>query len=133
MHIRPKVSKTNRMLGFIKRTLGMNAPVRCKKIVYNAFVRSSLMYASRTWYPNKDEMKLIASVQRRATKYILCDYVSDYTTRLFRSCLLPLSFVREINDLFYFYKCFYGLYNVDISDTIPLPYWRFWDYNASSS
>ena len=35
-------------------------------------------------------------------------------------CLFCCIFVGEINHLCYFFKCFYGLYNIDISDTIPL-------------
>ena len=46
-------------------------------------------------------MKLIESVQRRATKYILNDHTSDYRSRLIK---LPLSILLELNDICFFVR-----------------------------
>ena len=44
----------------------------------------------------------IESVQRRATKYILNDYISDYRSRLVKLNLLPLTMLLEFNDICFF-------------------------------
>ena len=57
------------------------------------------------WWPHllKDVEKL-ENIQRRATKYILNDYVSDYKSRLISLNLLPLSMVLELNDIVFFLR-----------------------------
>ena len=53
-----------------------------------AIVRSQLLYCSQVWRPSfVKEVKIIEDAQRRATKFILNDYTSDYRTRLLK---LPL-------------------------------------------
>ena len=123
-HIAQIVSKANRLLGFIKRTLGFRAPVKSKLFLYNSLIRSTLSYASVLWKPDKADMLLLEGVQRRATKYILNDYTSDYKTRMARAGMIPLSYVKEINDLCFFYKCFHRFYDFDISGIIPLHNFR---------
>ena len=44
----------------------------------------------------------IEQLQRRATKYILQDYISDYKTRLTKLQLLPLMYILEISDIMFF-------------------------------
>ena len=51
-----------------------------------------------------EDILLLEKIQRRATKYILGDYYSDYTTRLSRLKLLPLMRTFELNDLLFFIK-----------------------------
>ena len=46
----------------------------------------------------------IESVQRRATKYILNDYTSDYRSRLVKLNVLPVSMLLELNDICFFIK-----------------------------
>ena len=118
-HIRKIVSKSNRLLGLIKRTLGFRAPIKAKLLLYKSLIRSTLMYASVIWYPDRASFKLLEGVQRRATKYILNDYVSDYKTRLKNIGLLPLSYFRELNDICFFYKCTYGFCNLNLSSLAP--------------
>jgi hypothetical protein len=91
-HIRNIVSKANRLLGLIKCTLGFRDPVKSKLLLYNSLVRSTLMYASVIWNVDKSDLTLLEGVQRRATKYILNDYVSDYKTHLTNIGLIPLSY-----------------------------------------
>ena len=48
------------------------------------------------------DIELIKKVQKRATKYILCDYTSDYKSRLMRLDLLPLMYIYDLNDIMFF-------------------------------
>ena len=48
------------------------------------------------------DIELIKKVQKRATKYILCDYTSDYKSRLMRLNLLPLMYIYNLNDIMFF-------------------------------
>ena len=47
---------------------------------------------------------LLERVQRRASKFLLNDYSSDYKSRLISLNLLPLSMVMELNDILFFLK-----------------------------
>ena len=117
-HIKTAVSKANRLLGLIRRTLGTDAPIQAKLLLYTSLVRSALSYASIIWHPNKEDIKLFEGVQRQATKYILNDYTSDYKTRLSKCKLLPFCFYREINDLCFFYKCQHKFTNFNVDDIV---------------
>ena len=83
-----------------------------------SLMRTSLMYGSTIWCPNRGDMKLLEGVQRRATKYILNDYTSDYKTRLKKTELLPLNYYKEFRDMCFMYKCIHGFYKLDINDFI---------------
>ena len=50
------------------------------------------------------DIVLIEKVQRRATKYILCDYNSDYKLRLIKLKLLPLMYIYDLADIMFFIK-----------------------------
>ena len=61
------------------------------------------MYCSPVWRPQfiKD-IKVIERVQRRATKFILDDYRTDYKSRLTSLNMLPLMMQFELNDIIFF-------------------------------
>ena len=64
------------------------------------------MYASPVWRPNLIKyIRAIERLQRRATKYILNDYSTDYNTRLIKLHILPLMMQFEINDILFFLRC----------------------------
>ena len=44
----------------------------------------------------------IEKIQRRATKFILNDFSSDYKSRLISLGLLPLMFLYELFDILFF-------------------------------
>ena len=69
-------------------------------------VRSQLTYCSQIWRPHliKDILS-IEKIQRRATKFILNDFSSDYKSRLVSLGLLPLMFLYELFDILFFLKC----------------------------
>ena len=84
------------MLNLIHRTFSSAVSVFVKKKLYLTLVRSHLLYGSVVWRPylRKDILHL-ERLQRRATKYILNNYTSDYKSRLIKLGLLPLSLVLE--------------------------------------
>ena len=81
----------------------------------------SIVYSCSKADPNQ-----IERIQRKATKYILNDYVSDYPTRLHNTKLLPLSFIKDINDLCFLYKCIHNFIDIDIRHILSF-------YNADTS
>jgi len=68
-------------------------------------VRSKLLYCSILWRPHLlKDIELIVKVQRRATKFILSDYSSDYRPRLIQLSMLPLMYIYEIADILFFIR-----------------------------
>ena len=43
-------------------------------------------------------------LQRRATKFILNDFISDYKTRILKLRLLPLMCIFKLSDIMFFIK-----------------------------
>ncbi len=76
-----------------------------KRNLYLALVRSHLSYCSQLWRPLlfKNIAKL-EQIQRRATKYILCDYSDSYKQRLTTLGMLPLMHWLELMDLLFLVK-----------------------------
>ena len=70
------------MFGIIRRTFSQSNSVTTK-IKYTSLIRSQLTYCSIIWRPHLiQDITKLEQVQRRATKYILNDYSSNYKTRL---------------------------------------------------
>ncbi len=114
-HINSKISKANSLMGLVKRTLGYSCPTKPKLLLYNALVKSTLMYGSVIWtYGSKKNLKRIESIQRAATKYITNDYQSDYKTRLKKAGMIPFSYSKEIADICFLYKCIHHFYDLDV-------------------
>ena len=104
-HIDYVTAKCYKVIGLLRRAFSSSLPVLIKKQLYLLLVRSHLSYCSVLWRPHllKDVEKL-ENIQRRATKYILNDYASDYKSRLISLNLLPLSMVLELNDIVFFLR-----------------------------
>ena len=100
------ISKAYRQLGLIRRTFSKFVSVREKKLLYLSLVRSQLTYCSQLWRPQfiKD-IAALEKVQRRATKYILNDYTSDYKQRLITLGMLPLMHYYEYLDISFLATC----------------------------
>ncbi len=114
-HLDSKISKADQMIGLIKRTVGYRCPLKTKLTLYNTLVKTSLSYGSVIWaYGTKKHLKSVEAVQRRATKYITNDYNSEYKSRLTKCNLLPISYLKEVNDICFLYKCLHNFYNIDI-------------------
>ena len=58
------------------------------------------------------------SIERKFTKYVLNDYVAEYTERLNILHLLPLSYCKEYFDVCFLFKVVNEFYNVNFSHFI---------------
>ena len=112
------VSRANKMLGFIRRTITRYEHLLpTLKTLYVALVRSNLEYASEVWSPTSTTLtKLIEGVKRRATHLLLPDL--PYCERLQRLNLLPMVYRREIKDLTTFHKMKIGKYDCNFRSYI---------------
>ena len=104
-HLNTVLSKTYKVLGLIKRSISFRCHPLTLRALYISLVRSQVSYYCQIWRPYlvKDCIQL-ERLQRRSTKFILKDYVSDYQSRLFTLDLLPLSLWMEILDILLFVK-----------------------------
>ena len=85
------ISKSYKTLHLIRRTFGFTTSIDTRKKLYLSLVRSKLTYCSSLWRPHLiKDIRILESVQRRATKWILNDYSSTYKQRLTALNLLPL-------------------------------------------
>ena len=88
-----------------RRIIPTNYSTNLKKQLYLSLVRTHLTYCSQLWRPKLiKDIKSLEKVQRRATKYILNDYVSDYKARLCKLKLLPLMRWFELQDIMFIVK-----------------------------
>ncbi|XP_077287764.1 uncharacterized protein LOC143912355 [Arctopsyche grandis] len=109
-HIDYIVSKALRSLGFILR---ISTDIKCLKsikILYCAFVRSNLEYASQVWNPRyATYIDRIENVQNKFIRY-LCYRTKDiyHSNKYLNLCknhhILPLQHRREIADITYLMK-----------------------------
>ena len=105
-HYESIISKAYRSFGLLRRVFSNIHSIKAKKDlqVYISIVRSNLLYCSPLWRPYL--IKDIERIQRRASKYILGDYTSDYKTRLIKLNLLPLMYIYELLDILFFIKSY---------------------------
>ena len=109
--------KAYQSLNLIRRTFKQTMTTQVKRCLYLTLVRSHLAYCSQIWRPRlvKDTLNL-ERIQRKATKYILNNYVVDYKVRLNELHLLPLMYWLELLDVMFLVRC---LQNP--SDNLELP------------
>ena len=99
-HYNAITSKAYKTLGPIRRCFNRNIPYFAKKNLYISLVLSQITYCSVIWRPHLiKDIKLLESIQRRATKFILNDFTSDYKSRLIKLNLLPLMMFYELCDI----------------------------------
>ena len=104
-HVAKIAASAFKMLGLLRRSIGSSASTCTRKILYISLVRSRLVYGSPVWRPHLiKDIKLLESVQKRATKWILCDFASSYKTRLKSLNMLQLMMILELSDLSVFLK-----------------------------
>ena len=94
LHYQTITSKAYKSLGLLRRIFNDIYCPEARKALYISITRSTLLYCSCLWKPYLlSDIELIEKVQKRATKYILSDYNSDYKLRLTRLKLLPLMYI----------------------------------------
>ena len=94
------------MLGILRCSFSVNITFQSKKQFYLSLVRSQFLFGSVLWKPNLlKDIKTLERLQRRATKYILNDYTSDYKHRLMTLKILPLMYFVDISDIMFLIKC----------------------------
>jgi ribonucleases P/MRP protein subunit RPP40 len=118
-HIDYVVRKASKALGFIMRISVDFRSVKTVKILYCAFVRSHLEYASQVWNPRYSIYAVrIENIQKRFLRYL--DYKahltsSSYQHRCKRYHFLPLETRRNISDI-----CFLKLIATGVIDSPEL-------------
>ena len=89
------------------------------RTLYLGLVRAHLGYATQVWAPQGIELiSKLESIQRRATKFILClPFLTNisYKERLMSVNLLPVCYWHELLDLVYFYKATHNMIHLDPS------------------
>ncbi len=104
-HYKNLASHAYKTLGLLRRSFRSTDCINAKKSLYLSLVRSQLLYCSQVWRPYLiKDIVLLEKIQRRATKYILKDFVSDYKSRLIALDMLPLMVELEINDIMFFIR-----------------------------
>ena len=76
-------SRAYKILGLLRRVFNNVFAIAAKKRLYISLVRSQLTYCSVVWRPHLiKDITTLEKIQRRASKYILSDFSSDYKSRL---------------------------------------------------
>ena len=89
------------ILNLISRTFYNVNCVQTKTVLYLSLVRFYFQNSSLCHPHFIRDITTIKILQQRATKYILCDFSSDYKSRLIRLKLLPLMMTFELQDVFF--------------------------------
>ena len=105
-HMKSILCRAYKTLNLVRRSFSRGHSPQTKKIIYLSLIRSQLTYCSQIWRPHllKDIVAL-EKIQRRATKYVLNDYTSDYRSRLIALHILPLMMQLEVFDVMFFIRC----------------------------
>ena len=99
-------AKAYKTLGLIRRSFHHISSISTKRTLYISLIRPQILYGSQIWRPHliKDIIK-IENIQRRASKFILNDFLSDYKSRLTSLHILPLMLSMELNDIIFMVRC----------------------------
>lgn len=102
-HIDMIAKKASSALGFIIRNASIFKTMKTLKVLYCAYVRSHLEYASQVWNPNYAvHSQRLERIQKKFIRYLGYKFKiprSKYIVRCARFHLLPLSTRRNISDI----------------------------------
>ena len=114
-----QAARANKLLGFVRRNSRFIHSTSVRRTLYLRLVRAHLGYATQVWAPQGIELiSKLQSIQRRATKFILClPFLTriSYKERLMSVNLLPVCYWHELLDLVYFYKVTHNMIHLDPS------------------
>ena len=120
-HVQTVISKSSRVAGMIKRSVGFSAPSSVTLQLYKSLVRSNLEYSTPVWSPHyAGDVKALERVQRGMTKYILGYPDASYEIRCQELNILPLSFRREVMDLVFLFKSIHAIHDFSVHDHIEI-------------
>ena len=103
-HINAKIKKANTMIRLIRRSFAF-LDGKLFKQLYTSFVRPHLEYCQSIWSPHlKKDIKMIESVQRRATRLVDGFQNLSYEQRLQELDLPTLAFRRRRGDMIELFK-----------------------------
>ena len=93
-------AKAYKTLGLIRCSFHHTSSIPTKRALYMSIIRPQILYGSQIWHPHliKDITKT-ENIQRRASKFILNDFLSDYKSCLPSLHILPLMLSMELNDI----------------------------------
>ena len=95
----------HKSLHLIRHTVSSTSP-QIRLNLYFSLVQSKLVYCSQLWRPRLiKDITCLERVHRRATKFVLNDFISNYKFRLTSLNLFPLMYWLEIQDLMFLIKC----------------------------
>ena len=119
-HMSAKVNTANSIMGTIKRTF-KHLDNDTFKLLYCSHVRSQLEYGNQVWSPYlKKDVKLVESVQRRATKCIRAIKDLSYPERLEHLKLPSLSYRRARGEMIEVWKMI-NVYDQEVIPTLLKP------------
>ena len=114
------MKKANQVLGILKKTY-YTRDAKTIACLYKAMVRPHLEYGNTIWGPfYKGDIKLVESVQRRATKIIPELRDKPYEERLRKLRLPSLTHRRRRGDMIQMYKVVKGIVRIDMSKFFSL-------------
>ena len=114
-HIAAKVKKANAIMGLIRRVFTFMDKEMFRKL-YTSLVRSHLEFSQNVWAPSSRKLiRLVESVQIRATKFVEGLSDLDYAQRLEALDLTTLAYRRKRGDMIETWKHI----NVYSPDTFP--------------
>ena len=105
LHYQKILAKAYKSLGLICRTFKSHGCIHSRKLLYISLVQSKLLFCSPVWNPYLlKHIQTLERLQRRATKYILNDYHTDYKTHLIRLNVLPITYTLDIANIMFLIK-----------------------------
>ena len=121
-HMASKIKKANGIMGLIRRTFSFLDAETFRKL-YTSFVRPHLEYANTVWSPFlRKHIKMLESVQERATKLVDGMKSMEYGERLQKLDLPTLQHRRERGDMIQVWKHFHSYDQSTLSSNFkPLP------------
>lgn len=111
-HIQCIVGKAYKALGFIIRASRSFKNMKTIKILYCAYVRSHLEYASQIWNPCYNVyLSSIERIQKKFTRFLSYKFnvpKLEYPQRCSKFHLLPLYLRRDISDVAFLFRIAHG-------------------------
>ena len=102
----------------IKRNISSKTSLKSKIDLYCGYIVPIVTYASQAWYANKSEMQQLERVQRKASAWILQTADMEYSERLKKIKLLPLSMYMELHDILFFFAVSARKYDWNLEDYV---------------